>query len=169
MKSRNVLVWLLFLIGIICRALPHPPNVTPVTGIALFAGSQWPAPLALSVPLLIMIATDLLFYGFHKTVFFTWTAMAVIALLGRLLRKTIRPGMLLAVSLGSSLWFYLWTNFGHWLMVGDYPQTFPGLIACYVAGIPFFRNSLLGDLVYTAAFFGIYAAALRPERVAEKS
>jgi len=34
------------------------------------------------------------------------------------------------------------------------------LINCYVMAIPFFRNSLLGDLFYTGVLAGAYEAAI---------
>ena len=59
--------------------------------------------------------------------------------------------------------FYLLTNFAVWLG-GDgatYPKTVAGLLQCYVAGLPFYRNMLLGNLLYSGLFFGLYALALR--------
>ncbi len=41
-------------------------------------------------------------------------------------------------------------------MSGIYPQTAEGLMQAYVAGIPFFQNSLLGNLVFAAVIFGGY-------------
>lgn len=161
MNRKTAAAWALLFLGIAARAVPHPANVTPLVGIALFSGASLPLPMAASIPLAVIILTDWLFYGFHPTIFFTWSAFAMIGLFGLFLKGRVRPAPVAIASLGGSVWFYLWTNFGHWLVAGDYPRTLQGLWACYAAAIPFFRNGLLGDGVYTAALFGIYVLAAR--------
>ena len=47
------------------------------------------------------------------------------------------------------------------LFSGFYPVTPAGLAACYVAAIPFFQNTLAGDLVYATLLFGGFALAER--------
>jgi hypothetical protein len=60
-------------------------------------------------------------------------------------------------TLGASVLFYLITNFGVWIdPVSAYPKNFDGLVQSYIAAIPFFRNTLTGDLVYTGVLFGVY-------------
>jgi hypothetical protein len=59
--------------------------------------------------------------------------------------------------LASSVLFFVLTNFGVWAFDALYPKTLEGLMACYVAAIPFFRNTLLGDLSYTVVLFGGFA------------
>ncbi|NOQ90750.1 MAG: hypothetical protein GQ549_07370, partial [Gammaproteobacteria bacterium] len=46
------------------------------------------------------------------------------------------------------------TNFGAWMTSGLYAKTAGGLMQAYAAGIPFFQNSLLGNMVYAAVIFG---------------
>ena len=53
------------------------------------------------------------------------------------------------------------SNFGVWAFDAIYPKTAQGLIACYVAAVPFFQQTLAGDAVYTAALFGGLALAER--------
>lgn len=62
-------------------------------------------------------------------------------------------GKLLVVTIGASFAFWLWSNFGVWLMAGIYAPTWDGFIACYVAAIPFLRNAMIGDLVWTGVLF----------------
>ncbi|MFA5038736.1 MAG: DUF6580 family putative transport protein [Candidatus Omnitrophota bacterium] len=155
-----MLVWILILIGICFRFLPHIPNVTPIAAIALFSSATLSDKrLSIIIPLSLMIVTDL-FLGLHETVVFTWGSVVLISLIGLALRKARTTTHILAGSLLSSLVFFIVTNFGVW-MAGWYPQTPEGLMACYVAAIPFFRYFLAGTMVYSAVFFGSYALAAR--------
>jgi hypothetical protein len=61
-----------------------------------------------------------------------------------------------------SLQFYIITNFFVWFGSHDmYPQTLSGLSACYVAALPFYGRTLLGDLFYSGVLFGAYALVSR--------
>ena len=64
-------------------------------------------------------------------------------------------------SLISSTVFFIVTNLGVWLVGGLYPHTLPGLENCYILALPFFRNTLMGDLLYTGVLFGSFAMAKR--------
>jgi hypothetical protein len=102
-----------------------------------------------------MVATDLLL-GLHDTVLFTWSGLLVFAFLGLRLREhRSTPRVALAALAGSTL-FFIWTNFGVWLVSGMYPTTAAGLERCYVMALPFFRNSVLGDLAFTGALFAAW-------------
>lgn len=143
------------------RLIPHPWNVSPVAAMALFAGAQYGSrSVALAVPLAAMLLSDALL-GFHSTMPFVYGALALTVLLGRRLRIQSVDGRLIGASLASSVLFFLVTNAGVWLMEGLYPLTANGLWACYAAGIPFFRWTLLGDLAYSAVFFGALQLACR--------
>jgi uncharacterized protein DUF6580 len=61
----------------------------------------------------------------------------------------------------ASLLFFALTNFGVWAFDSLYPHTMTGLIACYVAALPFFANSVAGTLFYSALLFGGFALAER--------
>ena len=91
---------------------------------------------------------------------FTYGAFALIALMGTFtLRKVCVPQLLFS-ALGASVIFFLVSNFGVWFSSGMYTKDIGGLIACYTAGIPFFKNTVLGDLVYSAALFGLFELSL---------
>jgi len=149
----------LILVGIVSRLVPHPWNVTPLTAIALFGGTYLSKRWSILLPLGIVALSDI-FLGWHSTILFTWGAFAVTALLGWWLRIRPNAGRILAGSLLGSTMFFLVTNFGVWATQTLYPKTLAGLWQCYVAGIPFFRNMLVGDLIYTAALFGMFAAIM---------
>ena len=68
-------------------------------------------------------------------------------------------GGLLGCSLGASVWFFLATNFAHWVFYDMYAKTAAGLLQCYAAALPFFRYTLAGDLGFACLLFGGYALA----------
>lgn len=143
------------------RLLPHPPNVTPLAAIALFAGACLPrGRLALVVPLAALFLSDLVI-GLHDQMPVVYGSFALIVLLGRLLRARRRALPIAAATLCGSVLFFATTNFGVWAFGSLYPRTFEGLRACYVAALPFFGGTLLGDAAFSAALFGGLALAER--------
>lgn len=147
------------IIGIIAaaalfRLLPHPPNVTPVAAMALFAGAHLSdRRLAFTIPFAALFLSDLLL-GFHATMPFVYAGFALTVMLGLWLGRRLQAPTVLGGALAGSVLFFLLTNFGSWLVSDLYPRSLEGLMAAYAAGLPFFRNSLLGDLFFTALFFG---------------
>jgi hypothetical protein len=118
------------------------------------------------------LALALVFYGaaaFHLMPF-VYASFALTVGLGRWLRGRRSIAQLVVAVLAAALLFYLIANFGVWARGGLYPRTWEGLLACYVAAIPYLRNMLLGNLAYSVVLFGAYALAclrvpaLREER-----
>ena len=113
--------------------------------------------------------------GFYPGFVWVYGSFVLIGLLGLTLRRRRTPVRIIATSLASSVLFFLITNFGEWL--GPlYPHGLAGLWASYLAGIPFFRNTVVSDLVYSLAFFGVYderrsprASPARPPLSARRS
>jgi len=144
------------------RLLPHPPNFTPIAAIALFGGASfYDRRVAFLVPLAAMLLSDLVI-GFHRLMPLVYGSFALTVLLGFWLRRRRTPQTVLGVALASSAVFFAITNFGVWAMGSLYPHTLEGLIAAYVAAIPFFRNTVLGDLCYASVLFGGFALLERP-------
>ena len=158
----------LIVLAALSRLLPHPPNFSPVEAIALFGGAyfasrQW----ALVVPLLAMLLSDLALGAVHGARYASylggvsfWSVYACIALstlMGFSLRGKVGGARLLGYSLAGSVLFFVVTNFAVWLGSPMYPQTPAGLTAAYVAGIPFFKWTVLGTLAYAALLFGGFA------------
>lgn len=155
--------------GVLTRLMPHPPNFTPIAATALFGGAYFASKkAAFIVPLMAMYLSDL-FLGFFVYDFgwfngqmpFVYMSFAVTVLLGMLIRHRCSPLRVGAAALTSSVLFFVVTNFGVWAVGTFYPKTVDGLVTCYVAGIPFFRNTLTGDLAFTALLFGGFAIAER--------
>lgn len=150
----------LIVAAVITRLLPHPANFAPIAAVALFGGAVLPRKWALSLPLFCMIISDLII-GLHPLILFTWGSFAVIAYLSGRYLKNITPLSVVGASVGASILFYLVSNFGVWLEGRLYPVTFQGLVHCYYNALPFFRNTILGDLVFSTILFGTYALAYR--------
>ncbi len=145
--------------AVVLRLLPHPPNVAPIAAMALFGGAYLNKKYALIVPLLAMFASDI-FLGFHSTMPFVYGSFLLTGLIGFWIRKHKNAHNIIFASIASSLLFFIITNFGVWFMGSMYPKTILGLVDCYVAGIPFFRNTMVGDLLYVGVFFGSYRVIL---------
>ncbi len=158
--SSQKLVAGLILLGIVARLVPHLPNATPVMAIALFGGVYLARRWAILLPLAILIVSDAII-GWHGTMAYTWGAFLLTATLGWWIRLRPNAARILGGALAGSVLFFIITNFGVWAAGTLYPPTMSGLWQCYVAAIPFFRNTLLGDLGYTTALFGTYALASR--------
>ncbi len=137
------------------RLLPHPPNVSPVAAMALFGGAYFADKrVAFLVPFMALLLSDLII-GLHDTMIYVYGGFALTVAIGFWLKNNMNLTRFASSVVGSSVVFYLVTNFGAWLSHGNlYPQTFEGLIQAYVAGIPFFQNALLGNIVFTALLFG---------------
>ena len=141
------------------RLVPHPPNFAPIGAMALFSGAYLGRrTLAFVAPLAALLLSDLVlgFYHGQATVYFSVALIVMIGMVALQRRSALRIG---GAALASSILFFVITNFGMWLSSGFYPRTLAGLEACYVAAIPFFQNSLAGDLFYAALLFGGFALA----------
>ena len=141
------------------RLLPHPPNFTPIGAMALFSGAYLGRrALAFAAPLGALLLSDLVlgFYHGMATVYFSVALVVMIGMLALSRVSALRVG---AAAVASSVLFFAITNFGMWLFSGFYPRTLAGLEACYVAAIPFFQNSIAGDLFYACLLFGGFKLA----------
>ena len=141
------------------RLIPHPPNFAPVAAMALFGGAyftkKWAAFL---VPLAAMFVTDL-FLGFHPTMWAVYLSFGLIVAIGMVMIKQKKVGNIFFASVTSSVLFFIITNFGVWLSTPYYTKTGTGLMACFTAAIPFFHQTLLGDLFFVTIMFGLYELA----------
>ncbi len=150
--------------AILMRLLPHPWNVTPLGAMCLFGGATFRSKRdSVLVPLAAVLLSDyavihLTYHGQYAWFSpYTWTGFLLVGLLGWTLRNKLTVVRVVGASLAGSVAFFLVSNFGVWVGWKLYPPTFGGLVDCYVAALPFFRNSLVGDLVYAGLMFGTYA------------
>lgn len=146
---------ILILLAVLVRFLPHPANVAPIAAMALFGGAYFNKKYALLVPILVMFLSDI-FLGFHNTMPFVYGSFLLTGVIGMRLKNRVKAKRVFGSALLSSVIFYVVTNFGVWMTSGMYEMTGLGLVKCYALAIPFFRNTLAGDLFYTVMMFGGY-------------
>lgn len=156
--AKLAIVGALILFAVMSRLVDHPANFTGIAAAAIFGGAILPKRWALTLPILAMIASDLII-GLHPLIIYTWGSFVLIALLSYRYLKNISPGSVVVASLSASILFYVVTNFGVWAEGRMYAMSLQGLIQCYSNAIPFFRNTLAGDLVFTSLLFVMYAFA----------
>ena len=162
--------YVLLVLAVVSRVVPHPAwfSFTAVGGSLLYFGARrawWQS----IFPLVALAATDYFLtvyaynYPFHASDYvITWMwYLAAIAIGHGLLRSKANTGRVISASLASSTSFFLVSNFSVWVGSAMYPQTAGGLGACYIAGLPFYRNDLLATLAVTALAFGLPALMRR--------
>ena len=157
--SRILALLSAILVAAALRLVPHPPNFTPIGAMALFSGAYLGRrAVAFAAPLAALLLSDLIlgFYHGQATVYFSVALIVMIGIVALTRVSALRVG---AAALASSVLFFLITNLGMWLFSGFYPRTLAGLEACYVAAVPFFQNTVAGDLFYAALLFGGFALA----------
>ncbi len=138
------------------RLLPHLPNVSPVAAMALFGGAYYADKrMAFLVPFLALFLSDLVL-GLHNSMIFVYAGFALTVAIGFLLKGRVTITNTAFATVISSVLFFLLTNLGAWMTSGLYARSAEGLMQAYVAGIPFFQNSLLGNAVFVAVIFGGY-------------
>jgi len=143
------------------RLLPHLPNVSPVAAMALFGGAYFAdKKIALIIPFLALLLSDL-FLGFHATMVFVYLSFGLTVLIGIWISHNKNLANVTLATLASSVLFFLLTNFGAWLSHAMYPVTAQGLVQAYIAGLPFFQNTLIGNLFFSAVLFGGFALIMK--------
>jgi hypothetical protein len=162
-------LFILLAIAVHIRWVALPFSFTPVVAALLYFGARMPRK-QMWIPLVMLAATGVYLsrvtYGYPFTVdlLIVWAWYAAMMLFGGKVIKGWSPLRIGAATLAGSVSFFLVSNFATWLVWNMYPKTFGGLMTCYVAGIPFFRNAVASDLFFSTAFFGIgYLVSQRAE------
>ena len=156
--------YLLLVVAILSRVIPHPGwlNFTAVGGALLYFGARrsWREMLA---PMAALMATDyvLTVFTYHYTFVWqayviTWVWYAAVMVLGSILLRTRTTFLRVAtgVVLGPTSFFVV-SNFGVWAAGDMYPRTLGGLMTCYAAAIPFYRNDLISTAIVAGLAFGV--------------
>lgn len=146
---------LLVLFGVVLRFLPHPPNFVPIGAIALFAGMYLPKRWFIIVPILAMIISDF-FIGFYswKLMLAVYGSFTLMGIIGLWIRQHKRFSTILGGTLLGPVLFFLIVNAAVWAFGSMYTHDLSGLLQSYIMAIPFFRNSLLGNLFYVGVLVG---------------
>jgi hypothetical protein len=142
------------------RILPHPFNFAPIGALALFGGAYFSSRrAAVVVPLLSLLAGDF-FVGFHRLLLYVYASFLLSVFIGLWLRRKKSASRIGTATLAGAIQFFLVTNFAVWVTsTGSYPKNLGGLLTCYIAGVPFFWNTIAGDAFYVALLFGAMALA----------
>ena len=157
MQTRLITVSAIIFALAMFRLLPHWPNVSPVAAMALFGGAYFSdKKMAFIIPFLALFLSDLLL-GLHNTMIFVYAGFALTVVIGLLLKDRVNITNTAFAVVLSSVLFFIITNFGAWMTSPLYVKSAEGLMQAYVAGLPFFQNTLLGNLAYTAIIFTAYA------------
>lgn len=161
----KIILSFLYISGILAlgRLIPHPPNFTPILAAAIFApyiiNDRW---MAMAVPLMAMFIGDV-FIGFHSYMLWVYGAIAMSTAISQWTMHLGKKYVSLAVmTVASSVLFYIVTNFAVWIMWDYYPNTLEGLIMCYTMAIPFFQNTILSTVVFTALMASLTIALAQP-------
>ncbi len=138
------------------RLIPHPPNFTPILGMAVFSGAIINRKIvAYLVPLAAMLISDL-YLGLHSGMPIIYFTLAICVLIGTFIESRVTIlNSILGITAGVLI-FYLITNFIVWYGSGMYENSFSGLITCYVMGLPFLQNTFISSLIYGMGAFLIY-------------
>jgi len=164
--SYLVILAVLIALGVAGRLLPHPPNFTPMAAIALFAGfifvKRYMAFIAVIVT---MLLCDYFAFGSlsanwfgSKSMFVVYLALLFPIVFKNFLQKKLGVLKIAGAALASSIIFFLTTNFAVWAFSPMYTKNFDGLVLCYTMAIPFFQNTVAGNLLWSGVIFGTYFA-----------
>ena len=164
--SYLVILAVLIALGVAGRLLPHPPNFTPMAAIALFAGFIFiKRYMAVVAVISTMLLCDYFAFGSlsaswfgSKSMFVVYLALLFPIVFKNFLQKKIGVLRIFGAALASSSVFFLATNFAVWAFSPMYEKTLEGLVLCYTMAIPFFQNTVAGDLIWSGVIFGTYFA-----------
>lgn len=156
------MAYLILLVAVAARFVPHPANFSPVYGALLFGGACLKKRDSIWFPVLLLAVSDVILttlvyrahFGWADTI--DWAGFAAVALIGWALRNNISALKVVSGSLAGATAFFVISNFAVWMGGTLYPLTRAGLAACFVAAVPFFGNTLLSSLLYSGVLFGAY-------------
>lgn len=172
MKNKDfVLALACILIGFVYRLIPgYPANITPVAAMALVGGLYLNRKaLAFLIPIVALFASDFIlnntinrgFFSDHSGIvlfdtymYWTYGAFLLTVVLGIVLARSKSTSKIIVGGVGASVLFFILSNIGAWISMPMYPKDITGLAACFTAAIPFFRNTILGNLVFASIFVG---------------
>jgi uncharacterized protein DUF6580 len=169
------MIYLIIVLAVLARFLPHAWNFSPVYGALLFGGARLNKRESIWFPALLLGISDVILTDFVYQLHFGWreifqvVAFASISLAGWLLREHIGLRRFLSANAAGATAFYLISNFGVWVGWHTYPPTWSGLVQCCVAAIPFFGRTLGSTIIFSAVLFGAYEYWRRAHHVEARS
>ena len=174
--KKIILPLLIIFVAVLIRLFPHPPNFAPITAMALFGGAYLNKKYSIAFVFITLLISDyLLLYAhpyspqifnfskiysplllIHGSTIFVYASFLIFAGIGVWLSSHKTAKNIITASLLSSILFFLITNFNFFYTSSLYSKTINGMIQSYIMAIPFFKNTLLGDLFYVTMFFGSF-------------
>lgn len=172
MTKKIIFSTILIAVGIIGRFVFKDIPGEAMTAVVLLAGALLGRRYALPISLIIIAVSDMII-GNSPILLFTWSAWVLIGLFGAVLHQQKKVGLkftagMTGLGLVSTLFFYLWTNFGVWVIGSWYPHTASGLYQCYVMGLPFLREQFLGNLFIVPVLATVFGLAWEKVRIKKK-
>ena len=157
-NEKAIIIVILIVFGVSYRILDYPPNFTPIVAIAMFGSYYFRGYLFFLLPISIMLVSDF-FIGFYewKIMLSIYLSIALISFFGLMIRKKYSVSNIVQWSFLASLVFFVISNTAVWLFTSWYPSSLSGLLECFYLAIPFFKNTLAGDMFFNTSFFGAYA------------
>lgn len=157
------------LLVVLSRLLPHPDNFTPVAALAIFSAAAFSRSWhGIIITFVAMFVSDI-FIGFHDTLWIVYLSLGFNLVFGYMLKKKISFLRVAGFTLAGSLQFFITTNFVVWATSGMYAHTAAGLVQCYTMALPFLRNSVVSDLLFSGLLFGSAYMSLRQFRLFQSS
>lgn len=168
-KTKIIIAVLVVMLAAASRLVKHPFNFAPVAAMAIFAGCYLGKKWAVILPVASMVISDY-FIGFYdwQVMVSVYLGIALAFVIGWHLKKRKKWHNVALASFASSVAFFLITNFAVWAFFDWYPHTWAGLVNCFTLALPFFRNTLAGDFVYTGLLFGLYELVVSHSLVLER-
>jgi hypothetical protein len=171
LDNNKRLIYIIFVIflGIFYRLIPHVPNFSPLYSISVFS-SILPIELdnkfnkllkyiSFLIPLIILFITDLIL-GFYKGIIFNYLAFLSYSIFSYFIfnkyNKLSKTILGLVLSVGSSIYFFIISNFGVWLLTNMYSKDLAGFILCYINALPFLKNSIISSIIFSISIFYTY-------------
>ena len=154
--KREILPISLILILTFSRLIPHPPNFTPLIAMGILSGYFFKnVYTSFSVMLFSMLLADV-FIGFYQNMIFVYLSLFLIVFIFFKISDKVNYKNLFICSAVGSFIFFIISNFGVWFLGKNYENNIHGLISCYIAGLPFLKNSLISTIFYTYLTFSIF-------------
>ena len=153
MKMNLIIPIIMLSLLILSRMITEIPNFTATIALIIFTGYLIRNKLlSVFVILLSQVISDL-YIGIYSSMVFVYGAYVVIGLISPIVMNKLSAKSVLAASLISPSIFYIISNFGVWVTGSTYTMDLQGLISCYVAGIPFFDETLLSTIIFSITIF----------------
>jgi hypothetical protein len=160
--KKNTLLFILFLsVVVLCaRLIPHAPNFSPLASVILFGSVYITNKKYLILPFIALFISDI-FLGFYgwQIMLSVYGSLALIILIGQVVSKYKNVINIISASLLGGIIFFAVTNFSVWYFGNWYAADLSGLLASYTMAIPFFKNTIASNLVYSGILFGVYELA----------